>query len=254
MLEALLLRFAHLDRTIDLERLIRAAAGGAPADAGGAAAPPPPAPPGGGGARSPGARAPKGGASSALPARPARGPGAATASSTGAVPEASASGGVATVTRTDRRPADLGTTAPAPVQSAPATAPRSDAASDVAAVRAALREMVETRDGIPSGTAIPMRAADVAEAGAGRVVLRVPAVVLERFQAPGAMASLERAFSARLGRETQVELTAEAGGRGDAAPERLTPEKARSDTLDRMTREEPGLRRAVEEWDLELLN
>src|SRR5688500_16637012 len=46
LLEALLLRFAHLDRTVDLERLIRAASGGAP-DAG--AAPPPPPPSGAGG-------------------------------------------------------------------------------------------------------------------------------------------------------------------------------------------------------------
>jgi hypothetical protein len=99
-----------------------------------------------------------------------------------------------------------------------------------------------------------MRAADVAEATPGRVVLRVPAVVLERFEAAGAMASVERAFSARLGRETAVELSADAGRGQDAATERLTPERARSDTLDRMTREEPGLRRAVEEWDLELLN
>ena len=140
---------------------------------------------------------------------------------------------------------------------APAVAPSRGAGGatvDVAAARAALREIVEARDGIPSGTAIPMRAADVAQVGEDRVVLRVPAVVLERFQAPGAMASIERAFSARLGRETAVELTAEAAGPADAPPTRLTPEKARSDTLDRMTREEPGLRRAVEEWDLELLN
>jgi len=51
-----------------------------------------------------------------------------------------------------------------------------------------------------------------------------------------------------------VELAAEAAAPSDAPPERLTPEKARSDALDRMTREEPVLRRAVEEWDLELLN
>ncbi|HUF13678.1 MAG TPA: DNA polymerase III subunit gamma/tau [Longimicrobiales bacterium] len=193
LLEALLLRFAHLDRTVDLERLIRAAGG-----ASGDPAPTPDSPP------------------------PGRGPGAAP---TGA---AAAAG--------------------------PAAAPVLSAGDALAAARAALREIVETRDGIPSGTAIPMRAADVAQSEAGKVVLRVPAIVLERFDAPGARVSLERAFSSRLGRETAVELTAEAAQPSDAAPERLTPEKARSDTLDRMTREEPGLRRAVEEWDLELLN
>ncbi len=145
--------------------------------------------------------------------------------------------------------------APAAVAEARPPAPRKAAAGgDVAAARAALRELVDARDGIPSGTAIPMRAADVSQVGEDRIVLRVPAVVLERFGATGAMASLERAFSARLGREVTVELTAEAAGAADSAPERLTPEKARSDTLERMTREEPGLKRAVEEWDLELLN
>ena len=108
--------------------------------------------------------------------------------------------------------------------------------------------------GIPTGTSTLMRASEVLDAASGRVVVRVPPLLLERFDAPGALAALERAFSARLGQETAVELRADSPAQAGAKAERLTPEKARSDTLDRMTREEPGLRRAVEEWDLELLN
>ena len=247
LLEALLLRFAHLDRTVDLERLIRAASGGASADTGGAPPPPPPPPSGGGRGGRSAPPPPEGGqggrpAGESLPRVRAGAPGATTVADTPTASSAPAAAPKAA-------PA-----APAPVEAKPrAAAPRGGAA-DVTAARAALREIVETRDGIPTGTATLMRAADVLDAAAGRVTLRVPPLLLERFDAPGARASLERAFSARLGQETGVELQADAPRASDAPAERLTPEKARSDTLDRMTREEPGLRKAVEEWDLELLN
>ncbi|HEX6587486.1 MAG TPA: DNA polymerase III subunit gamma/tau [Longimicrobiales bacterium] len=270
LLEAMLLRFAHLDRTVDLERLIRAASGGGGSDGGGGGGGSPAAPPSGGGRPVGRSAAPSEGGAS-LPRARSGGPGATTVAG---------SGGTAPSARTVAAEA-LRSVAPAAVVAPPARAaapqrvepaaeaaeaPRAGSAAatpirasngagvDVAAARAALRELVDARDGIPSGTAIPMRAADVAKLDADRIVLRVPAVVLERFGATGAMASLERAFSARLGREFTVELTAESAGASDAPPERLTPEKARSDTLERLAREEPGLKRAVEEWDLELLN
>ena len=243
LLEALLLRFAHLDRTVDLERLIRAAGGAAPADSAGGSQPPPGGGSGGGGRRTP-----------PTPPDPSAG--------RGAEPLPRARSGRPGASTLSDAPADAATAiaaAPSPATAPPTAAPAAAAPApasggDVAAARAALREIVDTRDGIPSGTATLMRASDIMDAAPGRVALRVPAIVLERFDAPGARASLERAFSARLGQETAVDLQADAARASDAPPERLTPEKARSDTLDRMTREEPGLRKAVEEWDLELLN
>lgn len=68
--------------------------------------------------------------------------------------------------------------------------------------------------------------------------------------------TLEDALGRRLGRRIQVVYTAGAGG-GEgpgAAPSRITAESARADRLERLAAEEPLLRAAVQEWDLELVD
>ncbi len=202
LLEALLLRFAFLDRTIDLEALLT----GAPA--------PTPTPTPSSGAARPGAEPRKGTASPATP--PPRG---AADSPRGA----------------ERAPH-------------PAANPATDAET-------ALRELVAERR-VPGGLGIFLKAATLAQPAPDRITLAVPdGPGLERLADPAARAALEAALSDRLGRALRVDVRpagdAEAGPA--TPPPRLTPERVRGEKLARLTREQPTLERAVEEWDLELL-
>ncbi|MFW6202636.1 MAG: hypothetical protein ACOC8B_08655, partial [Gemmatimonadota bacterium] len=80
---------------------------------------------------------------------------------------------------------------------------------------------------------------------------------LERLTADvTARRELETAFARRLGRSITLEVVPNGGGEAGEAPNgpRLSPEQVKRDRLERLAREEPALRRAVEEWDLELLD
>src|SRR5690606_24651714 len=165
MLEALLLRFAHLDRTVELEELIRAAGGA------GQGAPVPSTPAG--------ATARVGPAPSALPR---------------ATPQSVPAG---------RGPAPP-TRAPAPA-APPAAAPRESGAAPPAAgsVAAAWRAMLDSGDGVPVGMGIFLKAAQVSEGEDGRVRMEMPAGPgLERMlNEPMTRAAVERALARHLGRE-----------------------------------------------------
>lgn len=281
LLEVLLLRFAHLDRTVELEALLRAAGGAGPP------APPPDSPgpsggrPGGGADAAPrpatGAAArpsaarvreprpearrsgadPAGASAAARPeARaPEQGPGAGRPPAGAAGPNRPGGAGVVGEqggrgVAADAAPGSEPRTsgAAAPSAEAPPTA-----APDRERAAAALRDMLQRRDGIPPGMAIPMRAASVTRVDDAGITLRVPPIAAERLEEPGALVALQSAFSERLGRRLELTLVVDDGGAAGSPPPRLTPEKARDDTLARLMREEPGLKRAVEEWDLELL-
>ncbi|HLU24664.1 MAG TPA: DNA polymerase III subunit gamma/tau [Longimicrobiales bacterium] len=213
MLEALLLRFAHLDRTVELEELIRAAGGA------GQGAPVPSTPAG--------ATARVGPAPSALPR---------------ATPQSVPAG---------REPAPP-TREPAPAAT-PAAAPRESGAAPPAAgsVAAAWRAMLDSGDGVPVGMGIFLKAAQVSEGEDGRVRMEMPAGPgLERMlNEPMTRAAVERALARHLGREITLEVTPIGGG---APPRRLTRGQVKSDRLARLIREEPALGRAVQELDLEL--
>ncbi len=202
MLEALLLRFAHLSNTLELEGLL-------------SGAPPSPSPlpsplpsPSQTRAQPPGPRAPE-----------TRGP----------QPES----------------------VPAP---APAPAP--------ADVESAWKEMVETRTGIPQGMAIFLKVAEISEPQPGQVELRLPAggPALEKLTADKtARVTIERALASKLQRDVELVIRAEgASAQKEAAapppPRRFTPEQVKNDKLERMAREEPVLKKAVDEWKLELLD
>jgi len=302
MLEVLLLRFAHLDRTVDLEALIRAAAGDGPLP------PPQPRGPGGGGrgggggqggsgsggygapggssegapggSTGPGGPGPRGGAARGSGAggdhasRSGSGAGDASASAgaTGvtpaAPPEAPRNGAAAPVARMNPEAgggseAASSASAPGPSSAAPTSSAASvasrpaasglDAGLELEPARRALRTLLEERDGVPVGMAIPMRAAEVLSVRGDTLILGVPGIVAERLEDTAARVALEAAFGRRLGRKVAVRLDAAAAPPADAPPVRLTPEKARGETLARLVREEPALRQAVEEWDLELL-
>ena len=201
LLEAMLLRFAYLDRTVDLESVLS-----------GVAPPPPPAPP------------------SRLPVSPA--------SSAQSAPVRSA----------PRPPA---------ASHAPEPEPSSRSAPDTAlsSAEAALRELVSARK-VPGGLSIFLKAAVVTETVPDHVVLEVPpGPGLERMTDPAAQHAIQKALGDRLGRTIHLEIRGVGmrSGAGAAGPSRLTPEKVRTDQLERLSKEQPTLERAVKEWDLELL-
>ena len=120
---------------------------------------------------------------------------------------------------------------------------------------AALRALQRDGSRVPHGLGIFLKVARVEEQGGDRVVLSLPpGPGLERLSGDSRAArALEQAFSEALGRK--VQLVVQAASAGEAvAPRRLTPEQVRADKLARIAREQPMLARAVEAWDLELLD
>jgi hypothetical protein len=113
--------------------------------------------------------------------------------------------------------------------------------------------MIEERQGLPQGLAPFLRVARVAEERDDQVTLELPpGPGLERLAADSAdRIALERILGDRLGRPVHLHVRAS----GSASPEqRLTLERVKNDQLERMTREQPVLDRAVKELDLELLD
>ena len=251
LLEALLLRFAHLPRTVEIEQLIQAAGGAAPAEP--AARPrltPVERPPVGQGTTARPAGAEPQGGSPPAPTEPKGRPSAggdATSGSRGD-PQASA----------DASPAATATREPPPAERAE-QAPRAEGAGgpDTAtgvSPSVALRDIASSGKGsLPGGLGLFLRTARVSETAPGRLVLELP-------QGPGmeimegdarARESLVRAFQDRLGREIQLDVQPRSA---DAEPVRLTPERLREEEIRRLSAEEPALGRAVKEWDLEMLD
>jgi DNA polymerase-3 subunit gamma/tau len=201
-LEAMLLRFAHLDRTVELEEVLRAAAGEVDL-------------------------------ASARPRRAAPPAGREAAGGRGA-PEAPG--------------------ARARPQPSPARAAGADPAGGGAeAVEAHLRAAVESMDGV-GALRLFLRAAHVAAVEGERVILELPAGPgLERLTSDhSARRMLADALAERLRRPVDLEVRA-AGSASGPAP-RLTPERVREEQLKRLAREEPVLGKAVQEWELELLD
>lgn len=226
LLEALLLRFAHLDRTVELEALLRAAAGGADEGAG-AAAPMSPE-----GRSQPLAQRPSPAQFDHRSNSPVAGK-AHTATDAGAAADAASSAVDAHCTAED---ADL--------------APPSHA--DVHIDRA-FRSVIERGQefALPRPILTALKRSRIAQVDERRIALEVPSGVDRLMADAGQHQSLERALSQQLGRPVVLEVRPTGAG-SEAAP-RVTAEQVRNDRLARLVREEPALGRAVEEWDLELL-
>ncbi|MEJ2184751.1 MAG: DNA polymerase III subunit gamma/tau [Gemmatimonadota bacterium] len=229
MLEALLLRFAHLSSTVELEDLIRAAAGGGPD------VPKP---------RSGPTAAPPTGGASGTPVH---------SRSTGeqAGVERTSGGGAGGRTPTAVAPASQ-PAAEVAARERPTAAVVDAAAAPGGRVEAALRDLMES-EGLPPGLGLFLRVARVVEEGQGRAVIELPpGPALERLAAgSAALRALEAGLADRIGEAVQVEVRAPK--QGDRPKERLTPEKVKNDRLARISQEEPTLGRAVEEWDLEIV-
>ena len=224
LIELLLLRFSFLDRTVEIEEVLRALGGGGVASAGrtdaearrgqanpgsGRAAvrevPPPPPPP------------PFEAEAEVEPEAPPR-----------------------------RVPAP-------PMQSAP---PAEDGPLEVGQVRRAWRSVLEEGDGVPRGMTLVLRPAVLSLAGEGRISIAVPpgSPILERMEEPHTRRALEEAMSRRLRRKVSLAFVAAREQSEDSSPVRITAETARRDRLKRLTDEEPLLAAAVQEWDLELID
>jgi len=214
LLEALLLRFAHMERTVELEALFRAAGGAFAGDA-------PPAAP----------RAPARPAAATQTPPPTPRPNAAAPSQPGR---------------------SAASNAPPPV--AETRAPRA-AAGGLAAARHALQAIAQPGV-VPGGLGIFLKAAEIVSADDDRLVIVMPpGPGLERLTAePVSREAVRSALAAQLGRAITLEVRASTGGAAPEPPQRLTPEKVKTDQLSRLSANEPGLKRAVEEWKLELMD
>ncbi|HEX6309693.1 MAG TPA: DNA polymerase III subunit gamma/tau [Longimicrobiales bacterium] len=231
MLEALLLRWAFLESTVELETLLRAAGGEVPAPLAGRAA-------------EPAQR------SDSRPPASIERPSARSILRDMADSEADA----------PMRPARR--EVPSPAREAVAPAGRAGTSGNpLRDAERALRTMVDERRA-PHGLGIFLKAATIGEATDELVVLELPAGPgLERLSGDATVRVAVRNVLAELLGHS-FELTVRPAGyadpeAADARPEpppRITPERVRLERLAALSREDPAIRAAVEAWDLELLD
>ncbi|HET9948668.1 MAG TPA: DNA polymerase III subunit gamma/tau [Longimicrobiales bacterium] len=217
LIEMLLLRLSLLDRTVALEELI-AALGGAPA----------PARSGGAGAGGP---AEGGGSGAAREAAPR--------AASGAAP----SGGGRT-RKAAEAPAER---PPAGAAGGPESSPRPAGMTPAAAWQAWLDEGSR----VPRGLGTLLRGASVRDEPDGRLrISDLAPPAAERLADPTVLKAVREGLAAHLGRPAELVLDA---APGPARARRITEEDAREDTLKGLFRQEPRLREAVQELDLELM-
>ncbi len=219
LLEMLLLRFSYLDRTVDLEELLRAVGGAPPAPRG---------TPTGGGAPTP-SRGQSSRPHEAAPAGKASAPAAAPV----AAPEPKSA------------PASPGPKA------VPVPEPRAEAVGHAPDAGAAWQRMIQA-GGAPTGMGPILRAAKVVEGPDASIHVLVPAgPAYDRLREPAILRQLTATLATHLGRPAPIVVDLVEGA---AEPTRITQEKVRQDRLSELIQKEPVLRRAVEELDLELLD
>jgi DNA polymerase III subunit gamma/tau len=243
MLEALLLRWAFLERIVDVESLLRAAGGEAPVPLADGAADSP--------RHSTDRPAARAGAAKGAVDRPQR---------DDPVGTPTAQPSVRSILRDLEPGADVAAKAARSVATAvrAASSPLSSVSPMRQAERALQAMLHEKR--APHGLAIFLKAAHVEEAEDDNVVLQMPAGPgAERLTGEGpARTAVEEVLSDLLGRPIRVSIrVASSAGRGvgsPEAPQRITPERVKSERLAALSKADPGLRAAVEAWDLELLD
>ncbi|HSJ14126.1 MAG TPA: DNA polymerase III subunit gamma/tau [Longimicrobiales bacterium] len=233
LLEALLLRWAYLDATLELEQLL-----------GGGSHDPGPGPRGGGSAPRRPTTTPAGGSSGSPAAPPAEAPARIR-------PAHAEDAARTTTTRAESTPH------PPDPRFSPTPTPTLTPArgSAVAEVSEALRAMQP-----PAGMGVFLKAAEIVSDTGDVVTIELPpGPGLERLVGEAATReAVRRALSDSLGRAVQLEVREQGGtpaspGKKPArTAQRITPEKVRADQLARLVKEQPALDTAVREWDLEL--
>jgi len=216
LIEMLLLRLSYLDRTIALEQLI-SALGGAPPPTGGA---------GGGG-------------------------GSITTISHNVKPDVDDSKAQDTLDlakRTDVRSqgAESNGLARAATEGGDGTVPSQH-------IEQAWLSWLDAAKTVPRGLSAFLRSSTVCELSDGRIeVTPPPGPATERLRTSAVLAEVRRGLEPYLGRVPDLVL----GSPAETAPEamRVTEEEVRGNTLSALFRQEPRLREAVEELDLELMD
>jgi DNA polymerase-3 subunit gamma/tau len=250
LLEALLLRFTHLDRTIEIEELLRAASTGSGDSAGARSALSAPEP-----VARPRATPESGHERRQVQAAPeGRADRAGTGSSDSGAMEQPRGSVPQVAPPHDPEPRGAAPLPPEGQAVPPATETETRRGlSPLAAFQEVLRDGTE----VPPGLGFFLKAATLSEGEGGTLILEMPAGPgLERLNTEAAAhRQLESALARRLGRPATLQIRAAGGeGGGTEPPRRFTPEQLRSDRLEKMSTEEPLLGRAVQEWDLEWLD
>ncbi len=120
-------------------------------------------------------------------------------------------------------------------------------------LRAAWRRFLDEAPRELAGMGLMLRGAELSLLGSRTVSLALPggSPVIERLRNPRFLQALEAGLAKRLGGPVTIRVGET--NQEEAAPRRITAEGARAERLRRLASEEPVLRAAVQEWDLELL-
>jgi hypothetical protein len=126
---------------------------------------------------------------------------------------------------------------------------------DGARLRRAWQGILGDGEGLPPGTSLLLRAAQVAPEGRTvRMTLAAGSPAAERLSQPAARQALEQALGRRLGGRVSLQLATGAATAIDPKQNRITAASARHDKLRRLMEGEPVLSAAVQAWDLELVD
>ena len=246
LLELLLLRFSYLDRTVELEELLRAVGGeesGGPDVRPSAGRPngPPSAPP----------------SRPSTDASPRDRPSPPSVSGSGPPPDSRArtSDGNGPVGARSAEADD----SPAGVAEVPDAADGEGAAegSQPAApedLRAGWRDLLASGEGIPPGLSPFLMGAEVEVTGEGVLEVALPpGPALERLSTPEELGALRGALARHVEGEARL-VVVEAPVPEAAEENRVSQGEVREGRLGDLLEEEPGLRGAVEGWDLEIVD
>jgi DNA polymerase-3 subunit gamma/tau len=218
LLELLLLRLSHLDRTVELEDLIRGLGGASRGDAAVLSTGPstpqsPPVPP----------EPPRKGKASAQPPKAEQGASAGAESAT--APESA-------------------TSPPGDAATAPGTA---------AGPHAAWERLLSGKEKLPAGVALVLRTSSLVGVENGVARIQVPeGPGLDRLREPDTRAALGAVFTDAMGHPVTVEATSMTGPE-EAEGQRITPDTVRQGRVQALVEEDPKLGHAVETLDLELM-
>lgn len=242
LVEMLLLRLSYLDRTVDVEELLRGL-GGAPVSAGPPRARltgPPPEP-----TAAPERTAEPAPTSSAVSSTPVR-----------PTPPARSSRSVEPIPSADPDPSPLpGEHGPPPAAEHPAAPPAAPVPSGPLDLAGAWAWVIETSTGVPSGMH-PFLAHAQPTSDGDAVHLALPAPAAERLERGNReLRELEQALGGAMGRPVAIRIhTASAPvSEGESAVGRVSRDTVRETRLRELIKQEPAIARAVEELDLELL-
>jgi DNA polymerase III subunit gamma/tau len=236
LLESLLLRLAHLPRTVEIEELLRATGANNPGA--------PPASPAAAPNRQPLTSVQRKVGSAPPQDTPTPAPTGQTDAAASTTPEP----GSKSKSKSRSTPAPVAPNATADAAPASGPGPATRSAEEV------VREIAASGNaGLPSGLGLFLRGARVVEEPEGRVVVEMPPGPGHELLESDARArnALKVAVGKGLGRDVELEVR----GAGDPTGQvRLTPDTLRARQVDQLTGEEPALERAVKEWDLEMLD